>query len=77
MYKRQKDENIPELLDAGKYDFIVDAIDTVSYTHLVENENNDSHNDCHADMYVLAYLAESGLPFFLCIQNIVLSLIHI
>lgn len=25
-----KDENIPELLDAGKYDFIVDAIDTIS-----------------------------------------------
>lgn len=25
-----KDENIPELLDADKYDFIVDAIDTVS-----------------------------------------------
>ena len=25
-----KDENIPELLDADKYDFIVDAIDTIS-----------------------------------------------
>lgn len=25
-----KDENIPELLDAAKYDFIVDAIDTIS-----------------------------------------------
>ena len=25
-----KDENIPELLDASKYDFIVDAIDTIS-----------------------------------------------
>lgn len=25
-----KDENIPELLDAAKYDFIVDAIDTLS-----------------------------------------------
>lgn len=25
-----KDENIPDLLDAGKYDFIVDAIDTLS-----------------------------------------------
>ena len=25
-----KDENIPELLDVGKYDFIVDAIDTIS-----------------------------------------------
>ena len=25
-----KDENIPELLDAGTYDFIVDAIDTIS-----------------------------------------------
>ena len=24
-----KDENIPELLDADKYDFIVDAIDTI------------------------------------------------
>ena len=26
-----KDENIPELLDADKYDFIVDAIDKTSY----------------------------------------------
>ena len=25
-----KDENIPELLDANQYDFIVDAIDTIS-----------------------------------------------
>lgn len=25
-----KDENIPDLLDAAKYDFIVDAIDTIS-----------------------------------------------
>ena len=27
-----KDENIPELLDADKYDFIVDAIDCLLYT---------------------------------------------
>lgn len=32
-----KDENIPELLDAEKYDFIVDAIDTLSPEMLSDN----------------------------------------
>ena len=42
-----KDENIPELLDANQYDFIVDAIDTISpKCFLIYEAMKTSYKDC-------------------------------
>ena len=42
-----KDENIPELLDADQYDFIVDAIDTISpKCFLIAKGDETSYKDC-------------------------------